>query len=322
METINLNDYQTFVMTSATDFISKINQKPRAQRLLDQNHVQEIVDFQITYYNMYKRFYFGNSFITAKLNQNLYLLDGQHRLESLKRLIKFFDLKDYPIIYQCNIVKNKQEMNTLFEVINKNHQLAGWITELFDLPSEEKEIALTNKDRVDCILKIFDDKFPGILRMTNKPQKPNISRDFFSEKLMNDLLLHQEGVDKYWLKLLEENNIFKQQKFNPDKFSANALKKIEKTNCYIGLFDIKNRKEKIPAAVRNVLWNRSYPDDRFGKCAACQYQLDIMNFEAGHIQAEACGGLVNLDNLVILCSGCNKSMGIQNFNEFKQKYFS
>lgn len=83
------------------------------------------------------------------------------------------------------------------------------------------------------------------------------------------------------------------------------------------------KRKAIPKAVRTTLWNIHFSEDKAkGNCKVCDGEIKISNFEAGHIIASASGGTDNLDNLLPLCSLCNKSMGTENLLDFKAKYFS
>ena len=57
-----------------------------------------------------------------------------------------------------------------------------------------------------------------------------------------------------------------------------------------------------------------------GLCYCCNEEIDSKNFETGHIISVKNGGETVLENLKPICSCCNKSMGIQNLEEFKNKY--
>ena len=82
-------------------------------------------------------------------------------------------------------------------------------------------------------------------------------------------------------------------------------------------------RKSIPKTVRIALWEIYFTDDNAkGNCNVCNCEIKITNFEAGHIIASAKGGNDNIDNLVPVCSLCNKSMGVENLLEFKAKYFS
>jgi hypothetical protein len=81
-------------------------------------------------------------------------------------------------------------------------------------------------------------------------------------------------------------------------------------------------KEKIPATVRNAVWNLHISNTSTnGFCCCCKREpITKANFAAGHVQAEACGGEVKLQNLRPICNLCNSSMGKMDMDEFMAKY--
>ena len=88
---------------------------------------------------------------------------------------------------------------------------------------------------------------------------------------------------------------------------------------------IKNyKKEKIPSVLRELVWN-TYIGEGEGKglCYACgKEKLTPFEFECGHIIAESKGGETNLNNLRPVCTKCNRSIGTENMDDFKKKYFN
>jgi hypothetical protein len=71
------------------------------------------------------------------------------------------------------------------------------------------------------------------------------------------------------------------------------------------------RKKKIPTALRNQVWI-TYMGERFRvKCSTiwCTMIITPFSFEAGHNIPESKGGKTVLENLIPICSTCNKSMG-------------
>jgi 5-methylcytosine-specific restriction endonuclease McrA len=83
------------------------------------------------------------------------------------------------------------------------------------------------------------------------------------------------------------------------------------------------RKQHIPKKLKNMIWDRYVGKEKgIGYCYCCNEEIDSKNFEAGHIIPEARGGPTNAENLRPICSCCNKSMGIQNMDEFMAKYMS
>ncbi len=84
----------------------------------------------------------------------------------------------------------------------------------------------------------------------------------------------------------------------------------------------KKKKEKIPAAVRKIVWNTYIgKDNNIGKCLCCDAEeISNTNFECGHIKSEKNGGEVTIENLRPICGHCNKSIGGNNMDEFMDKY--
>ena len=81
-------------------------------------------------------------------------------------------------------------------------------------------------------------------------------------------------------------------------------------------------KSKIPATVRNSVWNQNIGVE-IGQliCMCCKSKpITKANFECGHIIAEKYGGTLELNNLKPVCKHCNTSMGTKNMDDFMKKY--
>ena len=84
----------------------------------------------------------------------------------------------------------------------------------------------------------------------------------------------------------------------------------------------KYKRKSIPKSVKDKVWNTYIgKTNGVGKCYCCSGRIDSKNFDCGHIIAAAVGGKNVPANLRPVCSTCNKSMGTQNMDEFKQIYF-
>ena len=86
----------------------------------------------------------------------------------------------------------------------------------------------------------------------------------------------------------------------------------------------KYKKTTIPKALKIAVWNK-YIGEEIGKskCLCCNLtDITQMKFHTGHIIAEACGGLTNIDNLKPICESCNKSMKTKNMDEFQKQLIS
>lgn len=88
--------------------------------------------------------------------------------------------------------------------------------------------------------------------------------------------------------------------------------------------DTTKKRKKIPKAIRTNVWKKYIsPELMKGQCfVGCGTQIEITNFEVGHVVAFARGGTDTIDNLRPICSLCNKSMGTTNLNEFMEKFKS
>lgn len=71
------------------------------------------------------------------------------------------------------------------------------------------------------------------------------------------------------------------------------------------------KKKNIPIALRREVWIKNNGKVFNAKCKVswCNNEITPFNFECGHNIPESKGGKTNLDNLLPICSSCNKSMG-------------
>lgn len=84
-----------------------------------------------------------------------------------------------------------------------------------------------------------------------------------------------------------------------------------------------SKRKTIPKTVKDKLWDLSFgPDKGSGKCYCCGLIINSKKFDAGHIVSVAKGGSDKISNLKPICSTCNKSMGTENMDEFKKRYFT
>ena len=85
----------------------------------------------------------------------------------------------------------------------------------------------------------------------------------------------------------------------------------------------RKEKKKIPKKVKNDAWDR-YIGTSVGEanCIVCfQTKINSKSFDAGHIISEKNGGLINIDNILPICSGCNKSMGVENMEKYIKEHY-
>ena len=85
---------------------------------------------------------------------------------------------------------------------------------------------------------------------------------------------------------------------------------------------VKYSRKSVPKTLKDSLWDTTFGSDKGnGNCYVCNIIINSKRFEAGHIVAVHNKGSTTLDNLECICSTCNKSMGVQNLEDFKGTYF-
>lgn len=85
----------------------------------------------------------------------------------------------------------------------------------------------------------------------------------------------------------------------------------------------KSKKVRISTQIRDAVWRTSMGNVYEAPCPVCLVNMiSARNFECGHIIAEAHGGKTEVGNLHPICNICNKSMGVQNLNEFQQSLWA
>jgi hypothetical protein len=83
-----------------------------------------------------------------------------------------------------------------------------------------------------------------------------------------------------------------------------------------------NVHRRIPKKIRSEIWDKYCGKSILGACYCCKKELNAFDdWHAGHIISRANGGGDTSDNLRPICGSCNLSMGTQNMDEFKARYY-
>lgn len=85
----------------------------------------------------------------------------------------------------------------------------------------------------------------------------------------------------------------------------------------------RNRKTKIPKALREAVWIERVGRKFEHKCLVpwCPNTMTVFDFQTGHNVPESRGGATTLENLVPICSRCNLSMSnTYTIKEWSEKF--
>ena len=81
-------------------------------------------------------------------------------------------------------------------------------------------------------------------------------------------------------------------------------------------------RKQIPKLIRGKVWEIYHGNSMKGSCYCCKRELDAFDsWHAGHIIPHAHGGSDTPSNLRPLCASCNTSMGTENMDTYKARYY-
>lgn len=323
-------------------------QPANVQRLLSEEYINYIVDDQQKEYEQNGSFSILQSLTCGDVNNIRYVLDGQHRLESFRRLQYVgYRMDQYIplVVYHC---KDFDELRQYYVRINQNH------------PINPLEISETwfrhGKDL--CVL--FVDKYSKYVKKTNKSCNcPYINMMELIEYLKNRKVFERlqrciNSADMVPI-LIEKINVFNTYLYenysnivsyqlssdNKDRF-IKCYNKDNTNPCFLGVWRrfewleicislIINRLEleslnfsqftikrkRIPTVLKNNVWKKRNGISMEGVCYVCEEVLKYENMECGHIKSHILNGDATIDNLEPICKSCNRDMGAMNLIEYK-----
>jgi len=318
---------------------------PECQRVLDNSHVNDIIEFQNKHKQNSGDFFFPNAITFAELNGKLYVIDGQHRLTSIGILSRQHPTHAFDLFCDVYIIANENELDRKYQALNENKKVC--------LPDDFEVYKNFSKKIEEYIHSNYRVYFSN----SERPNIPHFKMEKLSMKL-NDSNLDIVGRSRndytLFIDEMEKLNLFYQRCYSNDNvsryFSNNIEKYIKKCldkqpgkSWVLGiykqfewvervLYKIETGTEyeqmehihigtrtKIRKPLRRSVWEK-HSKSMEGKCYVCDKQIDYDTFECGHIEAVFYGGKTNIKNLVPICSSCNRDMGIQNLESYKTEY--
>lgn len=309
-------------------------QIPGVQRIRDDTKVRDIVTYQQS-----KLRDDGACNFMGVINihyceetKQLYLIDGQHRFEAMKIINEDINI---PVMIEMVIVKTMNQLKENYKIMNLNTPL----------PEFSENI---DKNIPETVAIYFRNRFPTIWSKNSRARRPHIYFDFYQEALgvLTEKLEIKTAQELQ--RVVEDYNV-KLSKWEYEKESEQMLEKCKETGFYLGLYPhisdeyrydwvkeiMRNekgiivkktanpaKKKSIPKKVKDDAWKKYIGNKNEVLCICCRTNL-ITPFEyhAGHIQSEANGGDVTVENIRPICSACNLSMGQRNMDEFIAKHY-
>ena len=317
---------------------------PNEQRIKDNDKINDIIDYQEAYNRKNGKFNFLGVINIHCCNGDYYLVDGQHRFNAIKKL----SAKGYE---QINVIVELVHVDSI-DLLKDNYKLINKNTPLPEFPET------IDKNIPESVAQYFFDKYPTIWSKTNttRVRRPHLNKNNFQESLgvlTDKLNIKNQST---LLKIVEDYNT-KLSQWSFDRFPGyksykdpiKIEQKCKSSKIYLGLYthksndygydwvksiikeqsgvDIKSPKKnkfkvKIPQSIRKQVWYKYIGlDVGSAKCICCNFNtISQLNFEAGHIVPQSKGGPNIINNLLPICSDCNRSMSNTHMEEYITKY--
>lgn len=294
---------------------------PNCQRSLDKDRLS-ILNTNLTKdFNPITPLYF------CVYKHKRYIIDGQHRLNCYKNN----NLLDNEIPIIDIYIEKEEEIDYYFKLINDTMSLNDiWIDE-----NKDKKILITN------VYNHFINKYPNAFKYKGKKRPFLCSNTFLNQltEIYNDkkdeLNINNSQVLINIIENLNINYSKQHSEWFPSKNkikNENILETLKKNNClYLGMIPTNwvnhliklpdnNNEENITQSFRQVIWLKYCGENYKYKCLCCNFnEISVHNFECGHILSKSSGGLISIDNILPICSFCNKSMGTMHMFKYMKK---
>lgn len=219
------NNQTVYIHPLDSEFVKFIKtwKKPEFQRNINEDRISTMIKIQEDRLKKDNQFLLGGTFELCRLNNNLYLVDGQHRREVLLHFFKKKTFKDVSCIVRIKDVSNEKEIFEWFQFVNES------------TPVEIYEKKETFK-QANFVLEIIKENWSEHLSeaINHHCNKINLVR--FGNFLTNFGLLQPT-----WSKEDAKLFIFKVNSFFKDNIKLfnlkpNQLDKCNNTGFYLGIY--------------------------------------------------------------------------------------
>ena len=328
------NYFETRITFDKISNDPKINNiiKPEYQGSLDEDRVNNMISEYLKN-PLYLKF--KDKIIIGNLNDTWYCVDGQHRLEMIKRLYSENNIANDSINfcwYKCN---DEEYMKELFMSVN------------YDSTKNKYYIESDAFDQIKIceFTKLLKNSYKSYFanKKTERGKKYTIEEfrdklielDYFKNDVFNDakeILDHIKFENDEYHKLnrydvtIKNNDLdiyYKdEQKCIVDKIiftlkNTNFLDWLQDKN-ELPYHPPKKSKEKISSYKKKKVWEKEFGIFENGMCpiSFCNTILNNSqnkNWECGHIISEFNNGPTEPYNLRPICKNCNSSMGSKNW---------
>jgi len=312
---------------------------PNFQGALREEKYTEMINEYISNPELFRM---KNKIIIGCLHNKWYLVDGQHRFETVSQLYNKHNIKDDCVIFCWYECKDDKELKKIFKTLNhdsiKNKCFLDK-KEFDQLKIMELRRLLTEyKNDIDITIfsreKSEKSNIYSIQKFTDELDNKgffNLKECKYSENGLNYLKKkNEEYYNKYYIDNLKINGKLFYARDRKIAEESKVIFSLKNNNFIEWLFDdtlspihrMRIVKEKISSSIRKKVWNSFSPVNNYMKCpiSACGFILDNNKkngWDCGHIISEKNGGATTIENLRPICKNCNQKMASKNWHDYE-----
>jgi hypothetical protein len=277
------------------------------------------------------------AFVTIDNQQEIYLMDGQHRMAMVKYIYENNNENNI-MLFAIHNIYSENDFRSLFDELNKDSIKSKPYVSL----------SIFNKKKIEMIRKTMEEKYVGAYSKTINVKASLYSVTEFINKLIESKYFEEENLDKSLNDIIIEIEIKHTKYFNKLRYLENGQNKkmfnltesstiktyknvmFFKNNNFINHLinddmpmhaDLNDRK-KISEPLKEKVWKAEYGLAKIGICPViyCNQQLDKgkFGFICGHKISVANGGKTLPDNLRPICAVCNSKMSSTNWDQYEE----
>jgi len=326
----NTQTYREYQYTFC-EFINLLNnfnfKKPKYQGNINLDKVNEML---FSYKKNPEFFYFKNKLVLCYIpsnENNIYIMDGQHRIELIKYLVEI----NYNDIINicCYIIEDEDKMRLLYDELNKDsyknssyvflddfsknlhNKFVEYLEKDYTMYFEKKQKKEAYRKTITEFLSELADlnyflKFNSFTELKNDFENANFTYNWlikYKELINNNEKIfykdEQDSVKNGIIFTLKNNN-FCEYLINRNVKPCHKFKK---------------EKKRITKKLKKEVWINEYGNKKEGKCPYknCKNIIYLDDYSCGHIISEYNDGETSITNLRPMCYRCNNRLGKRNW---------
>jgi hypothetical protein len=349
-------DYYDISFNKIIDLVKdNIIEIPVEQGLLFKKNIKELENEYIKDPSYFKcKSNISIAVYPTPLGYTYYLVDGQHRIEMAKNIIKNIEkTKCEDGIFRVNFrfCETIDEVKCFFESLNKDSKKKLNLPKKASYIRDETKLILMEKYQKYFAKRIKDKTMPHIYNIDEfihiifSKYGNEINDKYENGRQFVDFIIERNRLFNIYVKnkgyrqiIIDLKNIKTKVKFYADELkifnNENYYTIGFKNNNFIEwLFggikenadhiNFKIPRKQISKEMREYVWKKEYDKKDIGQCPVykCTKIIEKDDFEVGHIKSVYNGGETILENLRPICRKCNSKMSSRNWTEYEDHIF-